>query len=296
VLCFAFNLQICGFQSNKTIFTFAWLMRDLSVSSRTVLGMKSVVSYVFLKTGLIAITATLLLGVSPSEATSSKPIYSNPRAPKLADLQSLTFRSEYVTVNGKRFTLASKNPISLRFEDKTISISAGCNTLGGNYSLTKGTLRAQSLFSSKIGCTDKLMDQDVWLNQLFSVNPKLQVQVISPKSKIKKPRTVLTIQSNLTPKLKAGKTVIKMYVYETYGFADTPLGNDNSTSLIKATCTQLLLDKATESQAQISAEQNALIFRVIAREGEYFAVTSDYGFNRINVAILRGTVSECFQG
>jgi hypothetical protein len=147
-----------------------------------------------------------------------------------------------------------------------------------------------------MACTEKLMNQDVWLNQLFSTKPKLLVQFVTPKSKIKKPSMVLTINSNLTPGLKAGKTIIKMNLYETYGYADTPLGDENSASLVKETCTQLLLAKATEEEARFVSEQKALIFRVVSREGEYYPVTSDYSVNRLNVSILEGKVSECSIG
>jgi len=229
-------------------------------------------------------------------ANASTPTYSKAKSPKLADVQSLTFRSTNVTVNGKRYTLASKNPISLRFDDKSISINAGCNTLSGKYSLVSGSLRAQTLFSTKMACTEKLMNQDVWLNQLFSTKPKLLVQFLNPTSKIKKPSIVLTISSNTIPGLKAGKTIIKMNLYETYGYADTPLGDENSASLVKETCTQLLLTKATEVEAQFASEQKALIFRVVSRDGEYYPVTSDYSVNRLNVSILDGKVTECYAG
>lgn len=237
----------------------------------------------------LILTPSLLVSV----ANAATPTYSKAKSPKLTDMQSLTFRSAYVTVNGKRYTLASKDPISLRFEEKSISINAGCNTLGGKYSLVSGSVRAQTLFTTKMACTEKLMNQDVWLNQLFSTKPKLLVQFVKPTSKIKKPSMVLTINSNLTPGLKAGKTIIKMNLYETYGYADTPLGDENSASLVKETCTQLLLAKATEEEARFISEQKALIFRVVSREGEYYPVTSDYSVNRLNVSILEGKVSEC---
>ena len=234
--------------------------------------------------------------VAPADAATNKAIYTNARSAQLKDLQSLTFRSTSVTVNGKRYALASKEPISIRFEGKSLSIKAGCNTLGGQYSISKGVIRAQSLFGTKMACTEKLMDQDVWLNQMISSKPTLQVQFLNPKSKVKGASTILTLNSKLTPALKSGRTVIKMNVYETYGYADTPLGDENSEALVKATCEKLIADKASESEAQFAAEQNALIFRVTSREGEDFAVTMDYRVNRMNVKILGGIVVECTQG
>ena len=96
--------------------------------------------------------------------------------------------------------------------------------------------------------------------------------------------------------LKVGKSLIKMYIYETYGYADTPLGDENSNLLVKKICTELVLNKATEGEAQLAAEQNALIFRVVSRESEDYIVTKDYRVNRINVAILEGKVTSCTTG
>ena len=250
----------------------------------------------FLMLALVLAPLLPAVNVAPAEAANNKPVYTNARNAQLKDLQSLTFKSISVTVNGKKRALASKEPISLRFDGKSISVKAGCNTLGGNFSLSRGVLRAQTLFSTKMACSEKLMDQDVWLNQMFSSSPKLQVQFLSPKSKVKAAAIVLTLTSNLTPALKTGRTVIKMNVYETYGYADTPLGDENSEALVKATCAKLIADKASESDAQFAAEQNALIFRVVSREGEDFPVTLDYRVNRMNVKILGGVVVECTQG
>jgi len=251
---------------------------------------------IFLVLALILAPLLPVMNASPAEASSTKPIYTSARNAQLKDLQSLTFKSTSLTVNGKKRALASKEPISIRFENNSISIKAGCNTLGGQISFSQGVLRAQTLFGTKMACPEKLMDQDVWLNQMFSSKPKLQVQFLSPKSKVKAAATVLTLTSNLTPALKSGRTVIKMNVYETYGYADTPLGDENSEALVKATCQKLIADKASESDAQFAAEQNALIFRVVSREGEDFAVTLDYRVNRMNVKILGGVVVECTQG
>ena len=247
-------------------------------------------------TFILSFALTLLLFVTISDAVASKPLYDKARESKVTDLQSLTFRSSYLTVNGKRYALSSKNPISISFTEKTILITGGCNTLSGNYSLSKGILKAQTIFNTKKSCSEKLFNQDLWLNQLFSSKPKLTVQYIDEKSKVKTPATILTIESNLTPMLKGGKSLIRMYIYETYGYADTPLGDENSNLLVKKTCSELILNKATESEAQLAAEQNAFIFRVISKEGEQYPVTKDYRVNRINVTILDGKVTACSQG
>ena len=244
---------------------------------------------------LFAVLAPLV-STSPAEADSMKPVYGKARSAMSKDLQSLTFISTSVRVKGKLFKLASGKPITMRFDDGSVSLTAGCNTLAGKYTISKGFLRAQSLFSTKMACPEKVMDQDVWLNQMISSKPKLEIQFLKKNSAVTAASTVITLNSNLTPALKSGQTVIRFKIYETYGFADTPLGDENSEALVKATCEQLIADKATESQAQFAAEQNGLIFRVTSREGENFPSTMDYRVNRMNVEILGGVVSSCVNG
>lgn len=194
-----------------------------------------------------------------------------------SDVDALTFISTSVTFNKKNKKLASTEPITIRFEKKSISIKAGCNNMFGAAALSNGILKVKNIASTRMACSTALMNQDTWLSKVFTANPK-----------ITKLNEVLTLTS--------GKYVIKFKLYETYGDADTPLGDENSEALVKATCEKLIANKATESQAQSEAEQNALIFRVTSREGEDFAVTMDYRINRMNVKILGGVVVECTQG
>jgi heat shock protein HslJ len=245
---------------------------------------------------LLFAVLTPLGSTSSAEADSMKPVYGKARWAISKDLQSLTFISTSVRVKGRLFKLASGKPISMRFDDGSVSLTAGCNTLAGKYTMSKGLLRAQSLFSTKMACPEKVMDQDVWLNQMISSKPKLEIQFLTKNSAVTAASTVITLNSNLTPALKSGRTVIRFKIYETYGFADTPLGDENSEALVKEICDKLIADKATESQAQVASEQNGLIFRVTSREGENFPSTLDYRVNRMNVEILGGVVSACVSG
>lgn len=210
-----------------------------------------------------------------SAATKIKPA-------NFSDVESLTFKSTAVTMGGKKKALASDKAISISFKNKSISANAGCNTMNGSATLVKGVLKVKALASTRMACTPALMKQDTWLNKILTSNPKLTIQGKN-----------LTISSGNSA---SSRTVIKMAIYETYGYADTPLGDENSEALVKETCSKLIADKATESQAQFAAEQNGLIFRVTSREGEDFAVTMDYRVNRMNVKILGGVVVECTQG
>ena len=211
------------------------------------------------------------------KAANIKAASTKARPANFSDVEGLSFQSTTVTVNGKARKLATKEPISIKFQNKRILAKAGCNLISGAATLEKGTLQIKSLGMTKMACTKSLMAQDAWLSKILSAKPRISI-----------------LNNNLT--LVQGQTVIRMLVNETYGFADTPLGDANSEALVKAICGKLVMDKASESQAQFAAEQNALIFRVVSREGEDFAVTMDYRVNRMNVKILDGIVVECRQG
>ena len=225
---------------------------------------------------------TSVSSLSLSTLSSANAATSKSKLANISDVDALTFKSTAITVGGKKRNLASKELITISFKDKGISIKADCNSMFGAATLAKGILTVKALASTKMACSPALMKQDTWLSKIITTKPRITVQ-----------GKTITITSSGSA---ANRSVIKMTVYETYGYADTPLGDENSEALVKETCTKLIADKATESQAQFAAEQNALIFRVTSREGEDFAVTMDYRVNRMNVKILGGIVVECTQG
>ena len=51
-----------------------------------------------------------------------------------------------------------------------------------------------------------------------------------------------------------------------------------------------------EQAAQTCVEDAGLSWRVVARDGEYFAVTLDYSPQRINAAIVKSVVTETSVG
>jgi heat shock protein HslJ len=222
--------------------------------------------------------------------------YTKARAVENIDIISQSFISSNISVNNKPYNLASKNQITIKFDEKSLSITAGCNTIFGNYNIYKGILISSENFTSKKACSKALMKDDIFLNKLLNSKPTLSIQFLKNTQNTSKHSILLSINSKITPNNKPGKTVIKFYLNERYGYADTPLGDQESAKLIKKICNQLLLDRATEQEAQIIAEENALIFRVFSRDGEDFPVTADYRINRVNVKILNNQVIDCLNG
>jgi heat shock protein HslJ len=87
------------------------------------------------------------------------------------DLDGRTFVS--TAVDGHE--LVADSEIRLSFQDGSISINAGCNTLVGGYTLDGDTLQAPVLAMTQMACDPALMDQDTWLSETFSGTPTLAV-------------------------------------------------------------------------------------------------------------------------
>jgi len=255
---------------------------DLKFISQTLNARAIAVLSILILTFTLPISNSLSTNFERANAVDLKSATSKSKLANFSDVQSLTYKSTAVTIGGKKKALASTKSISISFAEKSISVNAGCNTMNGSATLAKGVLKVKNLASTRMACTPALMKQDTLIQKIITSNPKVTVQG----------KTLSLTSGNSA----ASRTVIKMAIYETYGFADTPLGDENSEALVKETCKKLIADKATESQAQFAAEQNGLIFRVTSREGEDFAVTMDYRVNRMNVKILGGVVVECTQG
>ena len=85
------------------------------------------------------------------------------------DLDGRTFVS--TAVDGHE--LVAESEIRLSFQDGSVSINAGCNTLVGGYTVEGDTLQVPTLAMTQMACDPALMDQDAWLSETFSGSPTL---------------------------------------------------------------------------------------------------------------------------
>ena len=65
-------------------------------------------------------------------------------------------------------TLVADTTITLTFEDDRVGVTAGCNTMSGPYRVEAGTLRADQMISTLMGCPDNLAAQDEWVAALLT--------------------------------------------------------------------------------------------------------------------------------
>ncbi len=123
---------------------------------------------------LLAVPLVAVLGACGSDATSSDT--STPTAASEAsvpasdlDLDGRTF----VSTATDGHDLVADSEIRLTFQDGSVSINAGCNTLVGSYTVEGDTLQTPVLATTQMACDPALMDQDAWLSETFSGSPTL---------------------------------------------------------------------------------------------------------------------------
>lgn len=88
-------------------------------------------------------------------------------------LEGRDFLATGVTEGGTDRPLASGTEIRLGFTKGRITIDAGCNGMGGRYSLDGPTLVVAALDTTEIGCDQARMDQDTWVAELVTSRPDL---------------------------------------------------------------------------------------------------------------------------
>jgi heat shock protein HslJ len=84
--------------------------------------------------------------------------------PSPAGLDGRTFIS--TTVVGHDLVAGSN--VRLTFKDGQLGMSAGCNHIGGRYSIDAGRLTTGALAMTDMGCATELMAQDTWLSGFVS--------------------------------------------------------------------------------------------------------------------------------
>ena len=88
----------------------------------------------------------------------------SPASPSAAaSLEGRTFISTSVTGRD----LVPGTTIRLAFKDGRLGVNAGCNQIGGAYSVTEGRLQLGSMMSTEMGCDQALMTQDGWVSSFL---------------------------------------------------------------------------------------------------------------------------------
>jgi heat shock protein HslJ len=83
-------------------------------------------------------------------------------------LAGTTYVVTAVTEAGRPRDLVDGTEVRVRFDGDRVVLTAGCNTMGGNYRLTGTRLTVHDLAMTDMGCDQARMDQDTWLAGLFA--------------------------------------------------------------------------------------------------------------------------------
>jgi heat shock protein HslJ len=81
-----------------------------------------------------------------------------------ASLEGRTFLSTSVTGRD----LVPGTTVRLAFKDGRLGVNAGCNQIGGAYTVKGGRLQLGSMMSTEMGCDQVLMAQDGWVSSFLA--------------------------------------------------------------------------------------------------------------------------------
>jgi heat shock protein HslJ len=118
---------------------------------------------------VLALTATAVValaacssGSAASPAPSASPVAASPAssAPAAADLDGHT----YIVTGVQGRDVVKGSEIALRFDAGSLGISAGCNSMGGSYTITDGKLTVGAMMTTEMACQEPLMAQDQWIS------------------------------------------------------------------------------------------------------------------------------------
>jgi heat shock protein HslJ len=135
----------------------------------------------------VALASTLALGACGDDTTepaATEPAATEPAAteptteptmPDTTDPSAPTLDGRsFLSTSATGFDLVAGSVVRLTFSDGVIGVQAGCNSMGGDYtleSLDGGTLVVGPMSTTEMACESALMDQDDRLAELLSASP-----------------------------------------------------------------------------------------------------------------------------
>jgi len=78
---------------------------------------------------------------------------------------------EFVSTQVDGYEVVPDSVIRISFQDGSLSVNAGCNTMFGAYTFDGDVLRAPTLAMTQMACEPALMEQDAWISTLISGDP-----------------------------------------------------------------------------------------------------------------------------
>jgi heat shock protein HslJ len=82
---------------------------------------------------------------------------------------------QFLLDSAEGFEPVADSTVYLSFDGGQISVSAGCNSQGGDYAVSDGRLVVDGLGSTLRACSPGLSEQDTWLNAFITSLPRLEL-------------------------------------------------------------------------------------------------------------------------
>jgi heat shock protein HslJ len=95
--------------------------------------------------------------------------------PEATSLDGRVFVSQSVTEDGTARALVDGSQLRLRFEGDEVNGAAGCNSIGGSYSIEGGTFAMTDGGQTLIGCDQALVDQESWYFAFLTSSPSIVI-------------------------------------------------------------------------------------------------------------------------
>ncbi len=80
-----------------------------------------------------------------------------------------------VIEDGLERALVEGTQIELRFDDTQLGASAGCNSMGGTFSIADGTLQVTDMAMTEMGCDSERHAQDEFVANFLSAGPAIAI-------------------------------------------------------------------------------------------------------------------------
>jgi heat shock protein HslJ len=118
---------------------------------------------------LMLLVSCALVGCGSSQITGGA---TAPTSPSSSPEAGRTYLSTEVTGH----ELVANTTISISFDTSgALAARAGCNSIGGSYSVANATLNVGALSQTDMGCAPELMSQDDWIVSLLTTDPTFTV-------------------------------------------------------------------------------------------------------------------------
>ena len=111
--------------------------------------------------GAVAVAGCSTIGAGPSDTADP------------GSVDGRTFLSTDITQDRADRPLVDGTQVRLAFSDGQLTASAGCNTIGGTYSIDGDQLIFDGGGMTEMGCDPALHDQDEWLSEFLGADPEM---------------------------------------------------------------------------------------------------------------------------